>query len=180
MSFETAIEHVLGLEKGYSNHPSDRGGKTRWGITEAVARAFGYTGPMTDLPLETAKLIYRKNYWDILHLDDVAKVSSKIALELFDTAVNCSPGFAGTALQRSLNAFNRQGRAYPDLKVDGLVGLMTVASLKSFLTLRFPDGEKVLLRVLNSLQGAHYISITEARSANEDFTYGWFLNRVVI
>jgi lysozyme family protein len=43
------IEEVIGREGGYSNHPADRGGATRWGITEAVARAHGYRGVSADL-----------------------------------------------------------------------------------------------------------------------------------
>jgi hypothetical protein len=49
-----------------------------------------------------------------------------------------------------------------------------------FLKARGSQGEVVLLRMLNALQGARYIEITEERVQNEDFIYGWFLNRVVI
>ena len=35
------IEATIGKEGGYSNHPADRGGPTRWGITERVARDVG-------------------------------------------------------------------------------------------------------------------------------------------
>ena len=38
MSIESMIEATIGKEGGYSNHPADRGGPTRWGITERVAR----------------------------------------------------------------------------------------------------------------------------------------------
>ncbi|MES2753138.1 MAG: glycosyl hydrolase 108 family protein, partial [Pseudomonadota bacterium] len=29
----TLIDAVIGREGGYSNHPADRGGPTRWGVT---------------------------------------------------------------------------------------------------------------------------------------------------
>jgi len=35
------IDRVIGVEGGYADHPADRGGPTRWGITQAVARAYG-------------------------------------------------------------------------------------------------------------------------------------------
>ena len=38
------IEALIEREGGYVNHPADRGGPTRFGITEAVARAHGYRG----------------------------------------------------------------------------------------------------------------------------------------
>ncbi|MGJ3625940.1 glycosyl hydrolase 108 family protein [Sphingomonas sp. MMS24-JH45] len=39
------IEEVLANEGGYANDPRDAGGETMFGITKAVARADGYTGP---------------------------------------------------------------------------------------------------------------------------------------
>ena len=44
------IDELIAREGGYTNHPADRGGPTRYGITEAVARAHGYDGPMALLP----------------------------------------------------------------------------------------------------------------------------------
>jgi lysozyme family protein len=40
------IDALIDREGGYVNHPADRGGPTRYGITEAVARAHGYAGAM--------------------------------------------------------------------------------------------------------------------------------------
>jgi lysozyme family protein len=50
ISIEQLIDEVIGREGGYSNHPADRGGATRWGVTEAVARAHGYRGDMRSFP----------------------------------------------------------------------------------------------------------------------------------
>ena len=177
-SFDLALKHTLGIEGDFSDDPSDSGGATKWGITEAVARAFGDSGTMQNMSVVMAKSIYRKNYWDLLKLDLVAELSEDVALELFDTAVNCGTGFAGKCLQRSLTAFNRNGRDYPDLTVDGLVGQMTITALRAFLDKRGLKGETVLLRTLNSLQGARYIKLAENRPKDERFVYGWFLNRV--
>ena len=51
------IDELIEREGGYVNHPADRGGPTRFGITEAVARAHGYAGPMKWLPREEAAAI---------------------------------------------------------------------------------------------------------------------------
>ena len=40
------IDDVIAREGGYVDHPADRGGPTRWGITEAVARRSGYLDDM--------------------------------------------------------------------------------------------------------------------------------------
>ena len=42
MDVEELIDELIEREGGYANHPADRGGPTRFGITEAVARAHGY------------------------------------------------------------------------------------------------------------------------------------------
>lgn len=178
--FEKAFNDLIMIEGGWSNHKNDRGGSTMYGVTELVARAHGYTGPMKDLPLAFAQAVYRKDYWDRLRLDDVAALSPRIAQELFDTGVNCGTGTAGTYFQRSLNVFNQQGKLYGDVAVDGSLGPNTVAKFAAYLKARAPDAEAVMLKALNSLQGAFYINISEGRAVNEDFTYGWFRARVVI
>ena len=63
MNIETYLNELIEREGGYVNDPADRGGATKYGITEAVARAHGYKGHMRDLPKDLAKTIYRKTYW---------------------------------------------------------------------------------------------------------------------
>lgn len=63
MKIEGLLEELIDREGGYVNHPSDRGGATKYGITEAVARAHGYSGAMRDLPRAEAAAIYRRLYW---------------------------------------------------------------------------------------------------------------------
>lgn len=173
------------MEGRYSHRPADRGGETAYGIKEAVARANGYTGRMIDLSIEDARRIYKAQYWDILRLDAIAEISVAAAEELFDTGVNCGVGTAGQFLQRALNAFNgvqhtalEGKRFYPDVKVDGVVGPLTVEAFRAFMAWRGLAGEAVLLRALNGLQATRYIAIAEADHSQEAFTFGWFLNRI--
>ena len=37
MTADQIIEGILGKEGGYVDHPSDKGGPTRWGITQTTA-----------------------------------------------------------------------------------------------------------------------------------------------
>lgn len=180
MTFDAAFRKVVGLEGGYVNDPADSGGETKYGITAAVARANGYAGAMRDMPLHTAQSIYRRQYWDLLRLDDVDALSPSIAHEMFDTAVNQGVTVAGRYLQRSLNALNRQEADYPDVETDGLIGPQTLHALRVFLTRRGPEAEVVLMRALNALQGAGYVELAERRPKDERFAYGWLLNRVAI
>ena len=68
-------------------HRADRGGPTRYGIAEGVARARGYRGAMATLRDE-APAIYRRLYWLRPRYDQRAIRSTRIAAELFDTGVN--------------------------------------------------------------------------------------------
>ena len=172
------IDSLIDREGGYVNHTADRGGPTAFGITEAVARATGYVGPMRLMPREQAAAIYRRIYWQRPRFDALAAVSPRIAAELFDSGVNMGPAVAITFLQRALTALNRSGRDYPDLVPDGRIGEATVESLRRFIAFRGKNGESVLLRALDALQGERYLRLAERRPANEAFLYGWLANRV--
>ena len=171
--FALAAAHTLGIEGGYADDPADRGGKTQWGITEAVARADGYTGDMRALPKARALAIYRRLYWDRIGLDWIAAVDSAVACEVFDTGVNQGVAIAGRFLQRVLNVLNRAGRDYPDLVVDGVAGPATADALRALIRVRGREGRDALLAYLDALQGARYVEIAEARAANEAFPFGW-------
>lgn len=178
MSIANIIEGVLGREGGYSNNPNDTGGETMWGVTARVARRNGYQGPMRDLPRETAKDIYYREYVTEPGFAAVMGLSERIAEELVDTGVNMGPPIAALMLQKALNALNLQGTLYPDIVEDADVGPATINALRSYLSKRGPEGETVMLRALNCLQGARYIELARGRPKNEAFLYGWLRTRV--
>jgi len=181
MNIDQYLEAIIDREGGYINHPSDHGYATKFGITEAVARSNGYQGDMRDLPLAVAKSIYKQQYWFEPQFDQINKISPAIAEELLDTAINCGVNFAKPLLQRALNLLNKQGEeGWPNLALDGQYGPLTVQALSTYLNKRNKDGETVLLRVLNIMQGQHYIEITEKNPNYEDFFYGCILNRVAL
>lgn len=177
MSVDAMIERLIGKEGKYSNHPSDTGGETMWGVTWRVARANGYQGPMKSMPRDEAKRIYKSEYYIKPGFDVVAKYSARIAEELFDTGVNMGQSVPARWLQRLLNALNRQGKDYGDIVVDGQLGNQTFNALQCYFKAR-PAAELILLRGLNCLQGERYITLAEGRGANEDFLNGWLEHRV--
>ena len=173
------VDALIEREGGYVNHPADRGGPTCFGITEAVARAHGYGGAMSDLPQREAVAIYRRLYWLRPRFDQVAIRAPRLAAELFDTGANMGPAVAATFLQRALTALNRSGRDYSDLVPDGRIGDVTLVALDAFLKVRGKAGaETVLLRAIEALQGERYLRLAERRPANEAFLYGWLANRI--
>jgi lysozyme family protein len=176
---DVLVDALIEREGGYVNNAADKGGPTCFGITQAVARAQGYAGPMKQLPRETAAEIYKRLYWLRPRFDQVADRAPNLAAELFDTGVNMGPAVAATFLQRALTALNRNGKDYPDLVPDGRIGAGTLSALDSFLKLRGQSsGETVLLRALEALQGERYLRLAERRPANEAFLYGWLANRL--
>jgi lysozyme family protein len=112
MNFDQAFDALLKHEGGYSDHAADPGGKTRYGVTEAVAREVGYRGEMRELPLELAKRIYRERYWDAVKAD---QLPSTVRYLVFDAAVNSGVGQAARWLQRAVK-----------VKDDGVIGPMTL------------------------------------------------------
>lgn len=174
---ERIINKIIKVEGGYVDDPSDSGGETNFGITVAVARRFGYVGPMRDLPRSTAFDIYTVKFWDVIRADDLVKLSELVAEEVVDTSINMGPSRAGKFLQRALNVLNKRGSLYRDLAVDGAIGKATVSALRAYLDNR---DEETLVKALNCLQGAYYITLAERREKDERFVYGWFKNRVIL
>lgn len=176
-SFDPAFQRTVGIEGVYDNDPDDPGGETKFGITVGEARAFGYQGPMIDLDLETAKSIYRQNYWDKMGLSLV--VDQSVAEEMFDTGVNCGAQTAVRIAQEALNCLNKGGSLWPDLAVDGQDGPATVGAINACAA-----RSKALLmnfvKLLNCLQAAYYVRITEKNQRLEKFFFGWLDKRVTL
>lgn len=178
MTVDAMIDALVGREGGYVNNPADRGGPTRWGITEQVARAHGYAGDMRDLPRPTAVSIYRARYWHAPRFDDVAQLFPALAEELFDTGVNMSQAVAAKFLQRALNLLNRGAADYPDIGVDGAIGAMTLHSLQRFKAKRGAEGQAVLLWMIKAFRTGRYAEIAERDPSQEVFEYGWVARQV--
>lgn len=177
MNYDKIIDGIIDKEKGYVDHPSDRGGPTKFGITLDVARLNGWTGAMQDLTRDFAASVYTNRYINIPRFDQVAASSPLIAEELIDTGVNMGPAVASIFFQRLLNAFNAKGTAYPDIFVDGRIGPASLNALKRFLAWRGAEGERVFVKALNAVQGNRYLDIAENDQEQEDFFYGWVKNR---
>lgn len=176
-AFGRAFARTVGNEGDFSNDARDSGGATRYGITEAVARAYGYTGAMADLPFSLALQIAKQAYWDELSLDQIAAVYEPVAAELFDTAYNMGQGIAAQFLERCLNAFLLKS---PVLAVDGAIGQATLHALRTFQSARGAEGCTVLLHAIECLKGDRYIEIAEKNPAKKTFVYGWIRTRVTL
>lgn len=172
------IGELIKREGGYVNDPTDRGGETMYGITKTIARDFGYTGAMIDLPYHTAFLIYEQRYWTPLKLSNVCKLSETLTVQLFDFAVNSGVLSTGKALQKALNVLNKCQTLYADLEVDGITGSRTITALNCYAAARKNDGLNILVGAVRGQRISFCIDIAANDESQEKFTYGW-LHRVV-
>lgn len=114
--FKKAIESLLELEGGYSDHPEDPGGKTKYGISQ---RSYPELD-IENLALEDAIQIYKRDFWDKAGISLLK--NEAIAIKAFQTAVWMGPYWSLRCLQRALIATGRV------VVPDGILGPVTAAS----------------------------------------------------
>lgn len=173
----TALINREGGPDAVTDDPSDHGGLTRAGITQATATAAGL-GDVRTLTHEQVFNFYLDREWVAPGFDRVAIVSERLAGKLFDIRVNGGNGV--TFMQRALNVLNRQGSDFADIAADGAMGPGTLAALAAFLKLRGNDGERVLVFMVASLEEARYIELAERDPSQEKYEFGWALNRALL
>ena len=92
-SYEAALARLLAHEGGYSNHPSDPGGPTNFGITIVDYRKYVKPGAtaadVKAMTLDEAKKIYRAKYWDAQRCDELP---AGVDYAVFDYGVNSGIG----------------------------------------------------------------------------------------
>jgi len=186
-NFTEAYNITMKNEGGWVNDPTDVGGETYKGISRRYHPSwigwkivdeyktkpdFPNTAYNDDNLNSKVKEFYKSTFWDVNLLDEVA--SQKIANEMFDTGVNMGVGRAGKFLQRALNLLNKSGTVYPDIVEDGQVGQNTLKALNSYLAYK---DESFVYKLMNILQGMHYIEYMTQSPTQEKFAFGW-LERV--
>lgn len=114
-NFNKEFDELILAEGGYVNDPDDAGGETYLGISRKnnpkwigwevidAEKKKGLKNITSRLKKDialtnSAKLLYKQNYWDVMELDDIP--SQNIAHQLFDTCVNCGKSRAITIAQQ--------------------------------------------------------------------------------
>lgn len=85
-NFDRAFLLVIGAEGKPTNDPDDPGGFTIWGLAKHYHPEID-----TNTPIDYAKQVYRKEYWDAIGADDLP---SPLDIAAFDFAVTSAPGDA--------------------------------------------------------------------------------------
>lgn len=183
MSVDTIINQILAEEgSAYTDNPVDAGGPTKYGITLATLSAYrGQSCTAQDvqnLQEDEARAIYLKRYWTDPGFSAIAKIDEALAEKMCDAGVNLGPNQVSTWLQRVLNVMSQGGSLYDEIAIDGVLGQQSFAALQAYLSHRGNNGGTVLLRAINGLQAAFYIQDAEIHVSQQQFVYGWLLNRV--
>jgi len=150
--FLGCVSLVFKDEGGYVNDPSDRGGETKFGISK---RAYPDEN-IKELTYERARELYKRDYWDTAHCD---QVPDEIKYIHFDSAINMGVRMAVKLLQRSGGIVD-----------DGMWGKDTLAASKNVTLDRYAS-ERIL----------QYEDLVKQRPMNEKFIKGWKnrVNRII-
>ena len=191
--FNEAFEKTAAIEGGYVFDPDDAGGETYKGVSrrfnlswkgwakiDEIKRAnsrkkkFDKVFEQDESLQKEVVLFYKEAYWDKFWGDAIPV--QEIAEELFDTGVNMGVRRAVGFLQQGLNLLNRNQKNYNDIFEDGFFGRNTLNGLEAYLKI---DDLSYLLKVMNILQGMHYIEYMRKSPTQEKYARGW-LKRVKI
>lgn len=182
-SYDIAFAKTMSNEGEYDNDPDDVGGETFRGIARKFHpswEGWKYVDKAKTLPNfpeslnsipqmgEMVKQFYKAKYFDVFRGDDMPL---ELAMEMFDTSVNLGTPRAVKFLQTALNVLNRNGSLYADIVDDGAYGANTHNTLYRYLV----NGDvNLLVKIINVLQGAHYIEYMRKSPTQEKFARGWF------
>lgn len=99
--YNKALAYVLRWEGGFTNHPRDPGGPTKYGITIHDVRLYvkrnATINDVRNLSLATAKHIYRTKYWNKVNGDELP---AGLDYALFDYGVNSGIGRSNRIIRR--------------------------------------------------------------------------------
>ncbi len=161
--FNFAFDFMIVNEGGFSNHPADRGGATKYGITQATLAAWkGHpvsVEQVRQLTLDDVKPIYKRNYWDQNSLDGVH--SAPVATCVFDIGVVCGTGSSGKLAQVVANT---HGGAL--LLLDGQIGSKSLSAINGM-------DETIFVRAFADRVGARFRSIVDNNPSQRVFLAGW-------
>lgn len=146
--FEQCLAFTLKWEGGLSDHVSDAGGLTKYGISQ---RSYPRLD-IINLTLEKAKLIYLRDYFEPINGNNLP---DPVALVMFDMAVHSGARTAAITLQRVLNVAK-----------DGIIGPKTIQAVQR------KNPIQLALEVLDARIN-HLCRLVSHNPSQLAFLYGW-------
>ena len=166
-TIDAMIEHIIELEGGYVDHPNDKGGPTKYGITiKTLSAELGRPATIEDvqaLNKGDAAAIYKDDYF---YAPKLHRLQEELWPQLFDMSVNHGPGNSIRMLQRVLTM------AGFTCAVDGGIGPNTVkAALAAYDAMG-----GYLINAISEYREVFYNRIVENNPSQNVFIKGW-INR---
>lgn len=150
LAFDVALT-VLWVNEGVdSDHPSDPGGRTRYGISQAAYPDLN----IATLTREQAAEIYRRDYWDPIRGDELP---IRFAIPVFDHAVNAGVEAAVRLLQSVVG-----------VTPDGKIGPQTIAAARS----KAAQGAEIAVALADE-RLAWYRGLVQRKPGLGVFARGW-------
>ena len=122
--FKNAVQIVLGLEGGFSEYnPSTKDPRTNKGITQPEFDEFRrknnfQSKDVKDITTDEAIEIYKQEYWDKIQGDKLDARNPKLAIVIFDSAVNNGIGGANGIIKSIVNT---NGNRFDDKMIEDII-----------------------------------------------------------
>lgn len=163
-------------EGGLTDHPSDPGGITHYGVSLRWLRSLGHdlgdidgdgdidADDIRALTPDQAAALFKLKFWDAYTLDNLPQLTATIH---YDCMVNTGPKQAALIAQRACNTL--VGSYGVKLAVDGILGPQT----RKFLALH---ATPILATAMIEQRKGFYLSLVQDKPDFAPFQRGW-LNR---
>lgn len=145
--FHKLFKKVMAFEGGYSDHPSDHGGRTKWGLTKGQAESNGVD--FDTLTITDVEKIFFAEYYQCNRIGHL--MGSSIHDFMFDWCVHSGPRVI-KIMQEVLG-----------VETDGVIGPITGKAAKKHNFLR--DMQRARLK--------DQVRICDRSVKQEDFLVGW-------
>lgn len=159
---DSVLSFIIAREGSrFVNNPADRGGPTRYGITQRVYATYrGAKGlpahSVEHITTDELREIYDRQYWRDGHCVDLAEAGLvRLALVHMDGCVNHGIRQASTLLQRAVGT-----------RDDGVIGPVTVAC-----ALSSPENDSITALLIR--RAAFYRQLVANDHTQQQFLSGW-------
>jgi len=156
-----SLDWLLEEEGGFSNHPSDRGGATMYGVTQAT-----YDGwrnkkgrprqPVGNITKDEAYELYQEEYWNASGCD---KLPWPISYLVFDAAVNSGVSRGVRWMQQGIG-----------VSADGKVGPHTLSVAQAVVA----DGDTPKLLAIVDARVQFLSNLVKRSPSQAVFLLGWW------
>lgn len=164
--FLKAMPYIFHHEGGFNDIKGDGGGATNYGVSlrflQSIKEDVNHDGVVNSLDIkqltkEDAQEIYYDNFWKPMY---ETKLPERLAIKMFDVAVNAGTTRSNILLQRALNNLGSK------LATDGVLGNITFGEVAKY-------DETTILNQYCKAQSAFYDAIVANDPSQKKFIVGW-------